>query len=156
MNLNQLEGYFTKKVHDRAKVVVDNTLNLMVDELMYRSPVGQPDMWSFQPEDYTPGKYKSNWLHSIGSPVYVELEDTRDNSFQQKDCETGRRLKQQIASNKLLFTKHYFTNDVSYAKAIEYGSAIHNPQSQSKPHAVAGLVTQQTSSFLAKAKQVSK
>jgi hypothetical protein len=162
MNLNQLEGYFTKKVHDRAKVVVDNTLNLMVDELMYRSPVGQPEEWRvYTPsEDYTPGKYKSNWLHSIGSPVYVELEDTRDNSFQQKDCETGRRLKQQIASNKLLFTNHYFTNDTPYAKSVEYGlvpwQSFHNPQSQTFPHAVAGLVAQETPSLLTKAKRMSK
>lgn len=155
MNLNQLEGYFTNKVHARAKVIVDNTLNQVVDGLMEHSPVGQPNDWSIEPPaDYTPGKYKSNWLHSIGSPVFMELEDARDNSFQQIDCETGRRLKTQVASNKLLFTSHYFTNDVSYAKAIEYGSAIHNPQSQTRPHAVAGLVTQNVTSYIAKAKQV--
>ena len=155
MNLNQLEGYFTNKVHARAKVIVDNTLDQIVDGLMEHSPVGQPDDWSFKPEDYTPGKYKSNWLHSIGSPVFMELEDSRDNSFQQIDCETGKRLKTQVASNKLLFTSHYFTNDVSYAKEIEYGSAIHNPQSITNiPHAVAGLVAQNVTSYIAKAKQV--
>jgi hypothetical protein len=161
MNLNQLEGYFTKKVHDRAKVIVDNTLNLMVEELMYRSPVGQPEKWTmYEPtDDYTPGKYKANWLHSIGSPVfeYFNHEDDRDDSFQERDTPTGRLLKNNIAGNKLLFTKHYFTNSTPYAKAIEYGSAIHNEQSTTNiPHAVAGLVAQETPSLLTKAKRMSK
>jgi len=164
MNLNQLEGHFTKKVHDRAKVIVDNTLNLMVDELMYRSPVGQPEKWTmYKPsDDYTPGKYKANWVHSIGSPVfeYFNHKDDRDDSFQERDTPTGRLLKNNIAGNKLLFTKHYFTNSTPYAKAIEYGyvswQSKHNPQSRSFPHAVAGLVAQETPSLLAKAKQAPK
>ena len=138
-----------------AKKVVDRTLELTIDELMFRSAVGRPDEWeSEKPDDYIAGEYKANWLHSIGSPVYIPLEDARDDSFQQKDCVTGRFLKSQVHANKKLYTTHYFTNNSKHALDVEHGNAIHNPQSITNiPYAVAGLTADTVPELLRQAKQ---
>ena len=145
----------TAQTEKQAKVIIDDVLNQVVDSLMELSPVGQPDEWTtmIAAEDYTPGKYKANWVYSVGTPVYEYFnhEDDRDDSFQQIDCITGRLLKSHIKENKAIVTKHYFTNSVPYAQDIELGSAVHNPQSLTKPHAVAGLTAQNIPSFIAKA-----
>jgi hypothetical protein len=156
MNLNQLEGYFTKKVHDRAKVIVDTALCETVKDLMYYSPVGQPNEWYMSvPLDYKPGKYKANWQHSIGAKK-TDILDARDDSIMDSESVTSKKLQQSIKANKLLFTTHYLTNNVEYAQDIEYGCATHNPQAQHSPIAVAGLVSQNISTYIDKAKQASK
>lgn len=151
----KFEAGLKKDFNAIAKKVVDRALEHTVDELMYRSAVGQPDKWGMTPEpDYRPGEYKANWIHSTESPVYIALEDARDDSFQEKDCVTGRFLKSQIKANTKLYTTHYFTNNSDHALEVEHGTAIHNPQALTNiPHAVAGLTANTVPEFLRKAKQ---
>lgn len=145
----------TEQTQKQAKFIVDDVLNQVVDSLMEHSPVGRPHDWTtvIPDEDYTPGKYKANWVHSVGTPMYEYFnhEDNRDDSFQQIDCITGRLLKSHIKENKAIVATHYFTNSVPYAQDIELGSAKHNPQSLTAPHAVAGLTAQNIPGFIAKA-----
>jgi hypothetical protein len=153
-NKAALLSNLTEQTQKQAKVVVDSVLNQIVDGLMFHSPVGQPDEWrTVVPDtDYTPGTYKANWMYTTDEPVFEFDDVIRDNSFQDTNCVTGRTLKKYIHLNKKLVTTHYFTNSTPYAIDIEFGSAIHNPQAQSKPHAVAGKVTQNIESYIAKAK----
>jgi hypothetical protein len=120
---------------------------------MFHSPVGQPDEWSRNPpKDYEQGKYKANWQYGFNEAKTGVL-DMRDESDMMKlNSSTSKYLKKEIKVNKNIVGTHHFTNNVSYAEAIEFGSAIHNPQAQSKPHAVAGKVTQNIESYIAKAK----
>ena len=147
----------TAQTEKKAKAIVDNVLNQVVDSLMFHSPVGQPEKWKMfeADEDYTPGKYKANWIYSAGTPIYDYDDSESDNSFKQADCATGRVLKKHIAVNKKLITTHYFTNSTPYAEAIEFGGvpwqSKHNPQSQTFPIAVAGLTAQNIPIYLAKA-----
>lgn len=151
----KFEAGLKKDFNVIAKKVVDKTLDLTIDELMFRSAVGQPDEWeSKKPKNYIAGEYKANWLHSIGTPVFNEMKDARDDSFQQKDCETGRRLKADVRESKLLYTTHHFTNSSNHAIDVEHGKAIHNPQSITNiPYAVAGLTADTVPELLRQAKQ---
>ncbi len=151
-NKELLLSNVTKEAQQKAQRLVNRTLYNMIEELMFLSPVGLPEDWSSTPpKDYKPGKYKANWQHSVGSPKTDVLDD-EDNSILDSKSRTSVKLKQSVDANKTLFTTHYFTNNVPYAEAIEYGSAIHNLQAQSKPHAVAGLVTQNIPSHIKKAR----
>ena len=135
--------------------VIKQTLENVVDELMFLSPVGQPDQWAGSvPKDYEPGKYKANWQYSVGSPESDVIEEVDGSDAMEINCATGKKLKSQIKSQKTTIGKtHYFTNNVSYASAIEYGSAIHNPQALTEPHAVAGLTIQHLPLALERAKK---
>jgi hypothetical protein len=157
----KFEAGLKKDFNVIAKKVVDKTLDNVVDSLMELSPVGQPEKWTMtEPaDDYTPGQYKANWVYSAGTPIYEYFnhEDDRDDSFQQIDCKTGRLLKGHIKENKTKVTHHYFTNSTPYAKSVEFGlvpwQSKHNPQSQSFPHAVAGLTAMRVPELLRQAKQ---
>ena len=142
----------TAQTEKQAKVIIDDVLNQVVDSLMELSPVGQPDEWvSTPPKDYEPGKYKANWQHGFNEAKTSVLDMRDESDMMEKDSSTSKYLKKEIEANKTIIGTHYFTNNVSYAEAVEFGSAIHNPQSQHKPHAVAGLTAQNIPSFIAKA-----
>ena len=149
----------TAQTEKQAKVIIDDVLNQVVDSLMELSPVGQPDEWvSTPPKDYEPGKYKANWQHGFNEAKTSVLDMRDESDMMEKDSSTSKYLKKEIKANKTIIGTHYFTNNVSYAEAVEYGAneerpwqSIHNPQSQHKPHAVAGLTAQNIPSFIAKA-----
>lgn len=142
----------TTQTEKKAKVIIDDVLNQIVDGLMSLSPVGQPDEWKGSvPKDYEPGKYKANWQYGFNE-AKTDVLDMRDESnMMDTNSSTSKYLKKEIKNNKKIIGTHYFSNNVSYAEAVESRSAIHNPQSQHKPHAVAGLTAQNIPSYITKA-----
>lgn len=142
----------TTQTEKKAKVIIDDVLNQIVDGLMSLSPVGQPDEWKGSvPKDYEPGKYKANWQYGFNE-AKTDVLDMRDESdMMDTNSSTSKYLKKEIKNNKKIIGTHYFSNNVSYAEAVELLSAIHNPQSQHKPHAVAGLTAQNIPSYITKA-----
>ena len=146
----------TTQTEKKAKVIIDDVLNQIVDGLMFLSPVGQPDEWkSSVPKDYEPGKYKANWQYGFNE-AKTDVLDMRDESdMMDTNSSTSKYLKKEIKNNKKIIGTHYFSNNVSYAEAVELGSvpwqSKHNPQSQNFPLAVAGLTAQNIPSYITKA-----
>jgi len=158
-NKTALLSNLTEQTQKQAKVVVDSVLNQIVDGLMFHSPVGQPDEWTHAPKDYEPGKYKANWQYGFNEAKTGVLDMRDESDMMVLNSSTSKYLKKEIKANKNIIGTHHFTNNVSYAEAIEYGKteerpwqSRHNPQAQSKPHAVAGKVAQNIESYIAKAK----
>ena len=156
----------------KAEAVIKQTLVNVAEELAYLSPVGQPDEWgtdpkgeaaskgSSVPKNYEPGEYKANWQYSQNSPQAGVLDERDATTATGKNSPTFAKLQKEINESKSVINKtHYFANNVPYAEEIEYGYAIHNPQSSTQgytpgiPYAVAALATQHVPLALERAKK---
>lgn len=145
----------------KAEAIVKQTLVNVAEELAYLSPVGQPDEWSHSPmKDYEPGEYKANWQYSQNAPTTGILDERDATMATGKNSPTFAKLRKEINESKSVLNKtHYFANNVPYAEEIEYGWAIHNPQSSTEgytpgtPYAVAAKATQNIPLALERAKK---
>lgn len=95
----------------------------VAEELVDRSPVGDPDSWnSPAPKNYKPGHFKANWHHKQGS-ADSSIRDTVD--------VTGDVSMNQIRSSALNASKpadtHFLYNNVPYAMALENGHSDQAP-----------------------------
>jgi hypothetical protein len=158
----------------KAEEVVRQTLVNVAEELTYLSPIGHPEEWArirnpkegksggvgSVPQNYEPGEYKANWQYSQHSPKTDILDERDGTNAKGKGSPTFAKLEKEINESKsVLNTTHYFANNVPYAEEIEYGWAIHNPQSSTEgytpgtPYAVASLTTQNIPLALERAKK---
>jgi len=95
----------------------------VAEELVDRSPVGDPNSWgSPPPKNYKPGHFKANWHHKQGS-ADSSIRDTVD--------VTGDVSMNQIRSSVLNASKpadiHFLYNNVPYAMALENGHSDQAP-----------------------------
>jgi len=103
----KLAGKSKKKVKQATEEFVFDTFKEVIDG----TPVGKPELWqSPPPPNYVPGKLKSNWFPSVGSPSGEKTEST-SGSEQRLGSLRGR-----VAGQKA-----FLTNNQPYAYPIEAG-----------------------------------
>jgi len=109
-----------------AGIVVKETVKALGDELIDRSPVGDPANWkstSSPPKSYVPGHFIANWQHGY---------QTMNASVRPISDETGQVSAGQIRSSVSSVGKpegvHYLYNNVPYAMVLENGWSDQAPQ----------------------------
>ena len=97
-----------KKVNEAVEEFVFETFKEVIDG----TPVGKPELWrSPPPPNYVPGKLKSNWFPSVGSPSGEKTEST-----------SGSEDRLGSLRGRVAGQKAYLTNNQPYAYPIETGA----------------------------------
>lgn len=107
---------FKKKVEARGSAFLRAYSDLVVSELVSLSPVGDPSTWKNPPPPgYVGGHFRGNWQASVGSP------ETR--TTDRIDSDGGATIRAAAASvaGVALGDKIYITNNLPYARRLEYG-----------------------------------
>lgn len=96
-------------------------------DVIANSPVGDPSLWaSPAPAGYEGGTFRANWQHGAGERPVGTL-DAKDAD----GTDTLAAIVDSARSNPR--TKHYLSNNLPYALALEYG---HSSQA---PYGIVGL-----------------
>lgn len=108
----------TAKYNDRLDRIVSGTVEAAGDRAIILSPVGDPPTWkNAPPAGYEPGNFRGNWFYSANAPIDVVhhgvgITDVND-----------------LAEMPALAAglKHYVSNNLPYAQALEYGHSGQAP-----------------------------
>jgi hypothetical protein len=125
-----------KKVEKATEDFVFTTFKEVIDG----TPVGKPELWQTPPPpNYVPGKLKSNWFPSIGSPSGETTEST-----------SGSEDRLGSLRGRVAGQKAYLTNNQPYAYPIEIGAKqTYTPNAQ-------GWVTRIADSSKARINKIAK
>lgn len=112
-------GKFSAVVKDWGKrsikslEVISQTVKIeMFSRLIYRSPVGNPDLWEVPaPKGYVGGRFRANW--NIDETLVTENIDPNG-------AETEARMQSAIFAAPA-FSLTSYINALPYAEPIEYG-----------------------------------
>jgi len=113
---------FSKKIANFGKKAIRNSENTKIGtalglfaKIVDRTPVGNADLWKtkYPPDGYKGGRLRANWQISINRPASGEIEGTinigeEKNAFAAKGDDSI-----------------FITNNLDYARAIEYGHSKH-------------------------------
>ena len=124
---------FVEKAKENADLVVRAIAQELFGRIIAQSPVGNPDLWKHPenaPPGYTGGRFKSNWLCSVGSiPAGTTLAIDVTGVTTRMEAEVlGAKAGDII----------YLVNNLPYARKIEYGHSKQAP---------AGLVRLEIANF---------
>lgn len=108
-----------------ADRLVREVVSDIAEELVDRSPVGDPSTWAHPnsaPKDYKPGHFKANWHHSMGAPGSEErpIEDPSGEVSMDQ-------INSSVSSVSDPLGVHCLYNNVSYAMALENGHSDQAP-----------------------------
>lgn len=118
----QLSGLVDSKILN-LKTAVSNVIRSVGEDLVTRSPVGEPTTWvSKPPKGYVGGQFKGNWQHGFESMNSGNL-DTIDPSGQV----SIDRINKSIDSLTDVTGTHYLYNNLPYAQKLEDGWSIQAP-----------------------------
>lgn len=107
-----------QQVSQRIRVIALALLN----EVVLRSPVGNPDLWQgAAPEGYVGGRFRGSHILSIGSPVFEQTADV-DPSGSATIAREGAKL-----SGLEPYTVVYIQTNLIYAESIENGHSAQAP-----------------------------
>jgi len=102
----------TKKKQERVRQGA--TMELF-ETVTKRTPVGNPALWKYKPKpDYKPGRLKGNWQTSLNAPL--ERNDDPVDPSGRRTLSRMRRVVRSVRGD----TAIYFTNNVPYARRIEF------------------------------------
>lgn len=92
----------------------------LLNSLILKSPVGNPDLWaSPAPPGYTGGTFRANWNVSFGAPDLSTTEKTDEGEARN----TGLNRLQAYQPGSTIF----ITNGMPYAQRLEYGWSTQAP-----------------------------
>jgi hypothetical protein len=116
------------KAKGNMSAVVTKSLEYQLEEIIDRSPVGDPTLWKHAPKDgvYNPGHFKRNWQVGVNSKPTTELEG-EDISGKQVLTECIDVVK---SSNPLTTKTYHIVNNTPYAFAVETGIHPLTPESR--------------------------
>jgi len=110
----QIQDFGKKAIRRSESTKIGTALSLFAS-IVQRTPVGNPDKWEtkYPPKGYTGGRLRANWQISINRPASGEIEGTinigeEKNAFAAKGDDSI-----------------FITNNLDYARAIEYGHSKH-------------------------------
>lgn len=109
--------------------IVDEAFSIIVQQIatsvVYKSPVGNPDLWSPQslpaPPGYVGGRFRANWQYGEGQPNHTITEEI-DNDGGSTISRLTAAIPQD-ASRKV----HYVSNALPYADRLENGWSTQAP-----------------------------
>jgi hypothetical protein len=90
-------------------------------KLVLRSPVGDPDYWSWPaPPGYVGGRFRANWQHGIGSMPTGTI-----NEIDASGQSSISRIRSGTPVGSGMGKVHYIVNNLPYAKRLEQGWSWH-------------------------------
>lgn len=114
LNLGQFIDQFSNKAIEGIENVIKGTLWEMSSRVVKRTPVGDPNLWSFPPPPgYTGGMARGNWFASISSPHVGTV-----NKIDKSGNVTLAGMADDI--DRAPGEVFYLTNNLDYMKRLEY------------------------------------
>ena len=133
---------WTIKCASNSDQAVRKTVLRVVDSIVERSPVGNPDLWQNpdnKPDGYVGGHFRANWQLGIGSLPTGEVEGV-DPSGAATKAKAEAAIPAKAAGHV-----YYFCNNLPYAIPLEEG---HSTQA---PYGMVGLTAVRFTEFAEKA-----
>lgn len=119
---------FSQKAGDNADMVVRLMLENISNEIMERSPVGDPESWvNPAPPGYIGGHFRANWQLGVGAKPDGEID-----GIDPGGKATLEKIKAAVPK-KAGGRVYYLTNNLPYAIPLEDG------HSQQAPEGIVGL-----------------
>lgn len=143
---------FTAELSNYTKGIAPRYLDTFVrkvvieigNRLVYRSPVGNPDLWKFPdraPPGYVGGRFRANWQYGFNTQPQGDLPIV--------DA-SGQMSLTGITSGALGNP----TNGITFiVNNLPYGEAIENGHSTQAPHGIIGLTEMEFPAIVAMAKR---
>lgn len=113
----------TKKINSVIEKTVRGAVIDLFSTIVLRTPVGNPAQWKGpRPKNYRAGSLRGNWQVQISTPAsgILQTEDKTGNST----VSSGTRKINQFT---LQDGSIWFSNNLPYAEAIEYGRSKQAP-----------------------------
>lgn len=115
-------GAFVQKAKANAHEAVRKIVLEFGTRLVYRSPVGDPTLWSHKaPPGYIGGRFRANWQYGHNTVPVDELIDI-DPSGQVTIDKIASQIPAQAAGGV-----HILVNNLPYAEALENGHSTQAP-----------------------------
>jgi len=103
------------KLDEVTRLTVTAVAGRVITEL---SPVGDPTLWMRSPPaSYRPGNFRGNWFYGLGAPNRSTHDGVGITTLNNAEA----------LSSKAGGQKHYISNSVEYAQALEYGHSSQAP-----------------------------
>jgi hypothetical protein len=119
---------WTKKAQGNADQVLRAVCIGLLNNVVVRSPVGNPDLWKGDkhgfirpPPGYVGGRFRANWNTSVGAPSTTS-SDTVDPSGQ-VSIQAGQIVIDGVKCGPPV----YIVNNLPYAISLEYGHSTQAP-----------------------------
>ncbi len=114
----QVRAFKTNRAVPLMDAIVGGTIEAVGERALELSPVGAPEIWEHAPAaDYRPGNFKGNWFYAANAPTTATHDGV--------GITTINDLPGTPAGAAGL--KHYISNSLPYAQALEYGHSSQAP-----------------------------
>jgi len=122
-NFLQSINAFVDKAKANSELIVKKGCINVLQDIIRMSPVGQPAIWkSKPPKNYTGGRFRGNWQVSFDIPITNEID-----RIDPTGVETLKDGIEQIGKFTSDVKSVYFTNNLSYSVALEFGHSTQAP-----------------------------
>ena len=114
---------FVDKAKANSELVVKKGCINVLQDIIRMSPVGQPAIWkSKPPKNYVGGLFRGNWQVSFDIPVTNAID-----RIDPTGMDTLKDGIEQIGKFTSDVKSVYFTNNLSYSVALEFGHSTQAP-----------------------------
>lgn len=108
-------GKLLKAAGDKAALVAQKSAESLLNSVVEKSPVGNPDLWKAPPPPgYSGGHFRANWNVSFGS-LDASVSAEKDTDGAATISKGSKTL-----TNYSLGDKIFITNSLPYAHRLEY------------------------------------
>lgn len=112
---------FATVARDNIDQVVQQAVVLAAQNVIMRSPVGNPDLWKHPRKGYVGGRFRGNWMLGIGA-INTETTENVDPAGSNTMGKFAQGMANQRAGHE-----YYITNSLPYAIPLEYGWSSQAP-----------------------------
>ncbi len=105
-----------------AREVVKVTAITMFTDVIFSTPVGNPDLWQGKaPAGYTGGQARSNWFLTFTTPSNKVTDNTERGDYD--EGKISSEISKQVAQNRgsVNADRYYLTNNLPYIQELESG-----------------------------------
>lgn len=122
-NFLQSINAFVDKAKTNSELIVKKGCINVLQDIIRMSPVGQPAIWkSKPPNNYTGGRFRGNWQVSFDIPITNEID-----RIDPTGMDTLKDGIEQIGKFTYSVKSVYFTNNLPYSVALEFGHSTQAP-----------------------------
>lgn len=122
-NFLQSINAFVDETRTHSELVVKKACIEVLQDIIRMSPVGQPELWQGNaPKNYVGGRFRGNWQITFDMPAVGNLD-----RIDPTGMETLKDGIEQIGRFNYGVKSVYFTNNLSYSVALEFGHSTQAP-----------------------------
>jgi hypothetical protein len=116
-----------ENIKENRDKIVRGTLIQISNNIIKRTPVGNPSLWSPQslpaPKGYVGGSLRGAWQASIGGPDFTKTSRKQTSGIGATGAEASG-----VANKVVVGQTYYLTNPLPYARRVEFGWSTQAPQ----------------------------